>query len=65
MNVLKGSNDALFFFRQGTTIVFVPSWRDVHHNCVYPQPPFHAGQVDHEVNASFVIITGVKGQFKK
>lgn len=23
-----------------TTVVFVPSYRDVHHNFVYPQPPF-------------------------
>ncbi|EDO41269.1 predicted protein [Nematostella vectensis] len=41
--------------RQGTTVVFAPSQRDVHHDFVFPQPPFrkdtHA--MDHK-NIHFV-----------
>lgn len=31
----------LSFLSSGTQLVFVPSQRDVHHDFVFPQPPFH------------------------
>ena len=30
----------MYVFRLSSTVVFVPSHRDVHHDFVYPQPPF-------------------------
>ena len=40
-----------FFVRLATTVVFVPSHRDVHHDFVYPQPPFSTKVNTAEFNA--------------
>jgi len=37
-----------------TTVVFVPSHRDVHHDFVYPQPPFSTNVNTAEFNAAEV-----------
>ena len=40
--------------RLKTTLVFVPSQRDVHHDCIYPQPPFVYSDKDNESRVQFV-----------
>lgn len=39
-SVLKFTKKNALSHRQGTNIVFLPSVRDVHHEYVYPQPPY-------------------------
>lgn len=43
-----------FLVRLATTVVFVPSHRDVHHDFVYPQPPFSTKVNTAEFNAAEV-----------
>jgi len=44
------SINIMLVFRQQTSVVFVPSQRDVHHDYVYPQPPFpNDGYQDNKV----------------
>ncbi|XP_061300077.1 DNA polymerase alpha subunit B [Pezoporus flaviventris] len=40
--IIEGTRSA------GSQLVFVPSARDVHHDCVYPQPPFHYPELPKE-----------------
>ena len=40
--------------RLATTVVFVPSHRDVHHDFVYPQPPFSSKVNTAEFNVAEV-----------
>ena len=47
-------NMMFFLVRLATTVVFVPSHRDVHHDFVYPQPPFSTKVYTAEFNAAEV-----------
>ncbi|XP_062456792.1 DNA polymerase alpha subunit B [Rhea pennata] len=40
--IIEGTRSA------GSQLVFVPSLRDVHHDCVYPQPPFACAELPKE-----------------
>lgn len=48
------STSVFFLVRLTTTVVFVPSHRDVHHDFVYPQPPFSTKVNTAEFNAAEV-----------
>ena len=54
----------IFHYRLANTkFVLIPSQRDVHHDCVYPQPPFSSKNIKNTLNS--IIVSSISLQFGK